>query len=208
MQMPIICILFCAAFANAQTEPDLEVSYFENNPGVIFEEIGIASLTNVDWQLLIYSDLSVMKVELSEIRTCIEMISKICNNMSKLDPHCSTALKQLSSDFVHFEENEEIIFTNSRRERRGLVNGIGLAAHYLFGTLSSEDADYYNSQIDLARKNENHLMSLIKNQTSIIIDTTVGVLKTSHEDVTNRFDVISRKIETLKNTVDKSSVVI
>lgn len=50
-------------------------------------------------------------------------------------------------------------------------------------------------------------MSLIRNQTSII-DATVGVIKTSHKDVTNRFDVISRQIETLKNTVDKNSVVI
>lgn len=189
-----------------KAEPDLEITKFGNSPGIFFEDIGVASLTNINWLILIHSDLSVLKAELQEIKLCVTAFGKICYNISRLDPHCLTTLEQLKSDLLRVEENEEIMFTSSRRERRGLLNGVGIAANYLFGTLNSNDAEYYDNQINLTKENENNLLALIKNQTSIM-NATVGVIKTTHQDVIARFNVIINKIESLKNTVDKVSTV-
>ncbi|VVD04217.1 unnamed protein product [Leptidea sinapis] len=69
----------------------------------------------------------------------------------------------------------------SRRQKRGLNHGVGYVANSLFGVLDERFANQYQLDIERIKQNQNHLQTLLPNQT-IIVETEYNILK-RHESL-------------------------
>lgn len=66
----------------------------------------------------------------------------------------------------------------SIRRKRGLANFVGEASKFLFGTLDSDDAAYYDEQIRKFSQREETIMQLLKRETHIVQSTLSDINKT------------------------------
>lgn len=76
------------------------------------------------------------------------------------------------------EHKNQLLYKGNKymRHKRAPLDIIGTIANRLFGVLNQEDADNIAAHIDRVKTYENHLMDLLKNQTSII-ESTTNVIK-------------------------------
>lgn len=192
-----------AMILNIEAQP-LTIDKFPYESGILFEKLGNVQLTNMDWKILIYFDLRNLKSELKSFKAYMNEIQNACISITKLDPHCQNVIVQIKNNINQFDENQEKIFRLTPRHKRGLLNGIGKIAKYVFGTLDEDDAEYYNNQILTLENNDNHLLNLIKNQTTIV-DSTVKIIRSTKEETSNQFAILGSKLNSLTNQVDKIS---
>lgn len=102
---------------------------------------------------------------------------------------CKMELKLLDRIFPKLRDQHNVIKqllgrenTNSnKRSKRAWFDIIGKTSKILFGTLDSDDAIYYDNQINKLSRNENHVSSMLQEQ-SHIIKTTI---KNFNETITN-----------------------
>ncbi|VVC99824.1 unnamed protein product [Leptidea sinapis] len=83
------------------------------------------------------------------------------------------------------------------RRRRGLINGVGYVAHSLFGVLDDHFAEQYKLDINLVRHNQNHLIQLWKNQTSII-ESEYNVLKRISSSIDKQHKLFNQYLNQLQ----------
>lgn len=67
--------------------------------------------------------------------------------------------------------NALLSLSHDKREKRGLFNIVGTIQHYLFGTMSADDAGRINEQIDSVYNKTGSVAILINNQTAIMQST-------------------------------------
>ena len=64
--------------------------------------------------------------------------------------------------------NSLLKLSNNTRQKRGLFNVVGNWNHVLFGTMSADDEERINKQIDDVYNNTGHIVVLLNNQTTIM----------------------------------------
>jgi hypothetical protein len=90
----------------------------------------------------------------------------------------------------------------SSRKRRGAFNFIGEVSKILFGTLDSDDADFYNEQIKQFEENSEDMTSLMKQQLSIV-KATLGTFNETISDMEYNNQVIRNGLINLKSYMEK-----
>lgn len=152
----------------------------DSNPGLIFEQKKNIFLSQDEWKLVYYYDLTQFNQETKKIAAITSTMVKLCNEltergMPEVTRHvCSLTINQLNIHKEHMETRENIIKSfeiKSKRYRRAPLNFIGSAANYLFGILDEESAEKYNKEINKLKNDVNHQKYLIKEQTTLIEGT-------------------------------------
>lgn len=202
MNQLLILIISAALPCMHSKEMALQITRFQQDSGIYFEKIGKVQLTNMDWNLLVYFDLATLKTELNSFHQYLDEIQTICTKVSKLDSHCQNIISFFRGELNICAQKQERIFRQNPRSKRGLIDGIGVAAKYLFGTLNADDAVYYDKQISILKQNDGHLLNLIKNQT-LIVDSTVKIFKSTHKEINEQFKTLVTRILTLTNEINK-----
>lgn len=82
------------------------------------------------------------------------------------------------------------------RECRGLINGLGYVANYLFGVLDERFAEKYTKDIELIKRNQNHFAKLWKNQTSVVV-SEYNILKRTKKIIHKQHKTINQHLDTL-----------
>lgn len=93
---------------------------------------------------------------------------------------------------------------SGKRYKRGAIDLVGNIAHSLFGVLDSKYAQDMANTIAQVKENEAHLISLLRNQTSII-DSTMNILKSDQLQVKKKFDQIDLQISQIYNKIHNVS---
>ncbi|XP_063911941.1 uncharacterized protein LOC135128792 [Zophobas morio] len=144
---------------------------FAFQPGVYFEAREDALITNDNWQLIVYSNIShlVRDQHLSSNWHSLSAIAcseikdnnsfSICQNYENIISPTILRLKEKIRNLLDtLGENN---LSSSNRLKRGLANFVGQASKFLFGTLDEEDANYYNEQIrKFSEREETHYLPL------------------------------------------------
>lgn len=174
---------------------------FGNQLGIHFEGIGSAAISSSDWQMLIYYDLKEFWVESEMFAEGIRALSSLCNDMQE-----KSTCKNLVKYFEHTknELNMSSTLLSGRRYKRGAIDLVGNIAHSLFGVLDSKYAQDMANTIAQVKENEAHLISLLRNQTSII-DSTMNILKSDQLQVKKKFDQIDLQISQIYNKIHNVS---
>jgi hypothetical protein len=88
------------------------------------------------------------------------------------------------------------------RRSRGIFNFIGEVNKVLFGTLDSDDADYYNDQIRQFEENREDITDLMKQQLSII-KASLGTFNETIFDMEYNNGLIQKGLTELKTYMEK-----
>lgn len=101
--------------------------------------------------------------------------------------------------------------TNTKRRKRGLINGIGSAITWLFGNPNADDATFYSDSINSLVANQKQTHTLMQQQVSIISETITNFNKSLYRmnenvDILNKnlkqFNKISNDIKDLATKLD------
>lgn len=192
-----LCFLIIGAFGNQVSirEP-ITVTKFVNQPGIYFENLGRAGVILTDWHILLKIDMSKFQYELKMLSDSVTNLSKFCTNKS----HCSEFVSRLSSNIDDIKRVKVLMKSNGEhRIKRNAPLGIGgWMAHEVFGVMDEDNAEEIEQHFKNVERNENHLLELIKNQTSVA-DLTAELIKTTHEEINQNYDKIGKIINDISN---------
>ncbi|KAI5631956.1 baculovirus F protein domain-containing protein [Phthorimaea operculella] len=108
---------------------------------------------------------------------------------------------QLEHELTEMQQYNHVLRNPNKRHKRGLVNGVGNLASYLFGVLDDKFAEQYKQDIEQISQNENHLQNLIKNQT-LIIESEYNVIRRNEEIMNKQFIHMNRQMKGLYQEVN------
>lgn len=84
--------------------------------------------------------------------------------------------------------------TSRNRKRRGIFNSIGFGLKTLFGTMDSDDAEYYNEKISTIDSNQGRVYQLEKDQLTLVRRTLADVKHTLKDINTNQDTIIHSQV--------------
>jgi hypothetical protein len=187
--LTIMCGMISGSRASSTTAA--QITAFEPERPVYYDTMGKLQLIHDEWTLLMYYNLSSYWQTVDRVENYLDGIKDLCQ---KTDPrYCQTTMQQLYHEMDLLNYYNSLLLTPhkhlSARKKRGLIDGVGYVANSLFGILDQRFADKYQKDIKAVKNNENYLLELIQNQTSIVeLENTV--LKKSEENIKRQFNVI------------------
>ncbi|XP_076545644.1 uncharacterized protein LOC143305513 [Osmia lignaria lignaria] len=148
-----------------------------------FEKLHNIHLIAADWRVTLSIDISKLKtqfpLEYSELNgvygKCLSLTTATACAATLRLPHvygkADQALSlqdQLNEIITEFQTPESYDGPKTIRRRSAPFGFIGSISHTLFGILTTEDAEYYNSEIDKLYHNQNELAHIMENQAHIV----------------------------------------
>lgn len=124
----------------------------------------------------------VHKVDLNGIRANLEHIERLASNLSATDHLMDTF------DFKLKRAYSELKNLSPKRQRRGLINGLGKLVKFIAGNPDQDDLELINSNLAALGKTENHLV--LNQNTQVKIN--LGI-----QNKVNKVSDTVRKIQTL-----------
>lgn len=181
----------------------INITPFEFQPGVYFESYGTAYLSNTKWNIIAYYDLKNYMNDLNSIRKSIKSLKNICGGLVSKHNECIENIKQLEQHFEEINEKNQIINGNEKnRQRRATLNFVGNILGDVFGVLDSNFAEEYSKDLGKINTNEEHLLLLMKNHTSVA-ETTLNIVKNNENTITIQTDRINRMITDIQQLTNE-----
>lgn len=182
------------------------IQLLENKPGLYFAKRFQFALTSEHWTIAIDTDLKEIEHKLEQIKSIWEETS-ILRNASDLNiwagPYFLKAWNAITRTTARARQLYEIVGVGvaPTRAKRGLFDSIGFGLKALFGTMDSDDAEYYNEKISSIDSNQHRIYQLEKDQLTVVKHTLTAINHTMR-DFKNNQDVILQAEEYLKNLQD------
>lgn len=154
--------------------PQYEEQSFPDLPNIYFDYMREARIYHQHWKVIVYFDVRDLYQTATHIDSLLLWASTGKDKNSKMiwESHNlryalwkTYAQNVVASTGLSLEDSPLNV---SPREKRGLFNFVGTIAKSLFGTMSADDADYYNTAIDSVITTNNKLARLVKNETHIL----------------------------------------
>lgn len=199
MLLTVLLLIFSAVGTNGNAIPSgvftssVHITSLGSDRPIYYDTIGKVQLIHNEWRLLMYYNLSTYWSGLEKFEKYLQDILNFCKS---LEPkYCETTIRQLSHEMELLHHYNNILLAPhkhlSGRNKRGLIDGVGYVANSLFGILDQRFAEQYQNDIQNIQKNENYLLELARNQTSIVeIENTI--LKKNEQNMNNQFTLINR----------------
>ena len=180
------------------------IQRFGSKLGIHFEGIGSAAISTTEWNLLVYYDLSSYWSETETLVNGTRSLHSLCK-MIKLNSACLTIIH-------HFEQLENELQLDNQllyrgRNKRGALDIVGNIGHSLFGLLDSEYAKEMSNTILQVKENESFLLTLLKNQTSVV-DSTINVIQRNQKEAKSRFELLDSEIKIVSEGIQDINVMI
>lgn len=134
---------------------------------------------------------------MDELSKNLDNLYTNCKEHLIIIDNCEPTLNVLRDRIVRLKYNNEFLINPVHRERRAAFNIIGNILYECFGILDSRFEEMYARDITQVTKNEEHIMQLMKNQTSVI-DATVNILKKTNAELSTQSQQINEMSEMVK----------
>lgn len=192
--MCIIMLLLVPAFAKSSCN----ITKFDNNPGVYFEDVGKTSMIISDWNLVLYYDLRTYWSEYHEFGHAVNKMNGLCQK-AKSGEICRAIVHQLQSQLSGINEMNDAMFNQSGKSRgkRALLGFVGNIANALFGVLDDRYADEMAQTIESLHQDDRLLKELLRNQTTVV-DATIGLIKKNDLEIRDQFRGMATMIGSLQ----------
>lgn len=140
-------------------------------------------MTGATWNVVSFVDLTYFHDEFETIKNSIYKFREICfdskyneRRQISIGSECKSVIIQLEKRIVNVDDRNNIIFHNYHRVRRAAFNIVGYVASELFGVLDSRFATDYANDMKKLMHNDEHLLELLKNHSSVM-ESTMHILK-------------------------------
>jgi hypothetical protein len=124
-----------------QQTQQYNVSSINNNQSIYFDKLSGLHYIRDEWNIVVFYNMSTYWLTLQNINNYV--IHKK-NSCPADNTQCQSVILQLDHELDEIN-NYNQLFTNyhTKRQKRGLVNGVGYIANSLFGVLDQRFADQY-----------------------------------------------------------------
>lgn len=183
-----------------------KIQFLDSKPGLYFAKRFQFALTSEHWTIAIDTDLKEIEQKLDRIKLIWEETSILRNSSDTTiwaGPYFLKAWNAIIRTTARARQLYEIVGAEvvSPRSRRGIFNSIGFGLKTLFGTMDSDDAEYYNEKISTIDSNQHRIYQLEKDQLTVVKHTVTAINHTMR-DFKNNQDIILQAEEYLKNLQD------
>lgn len=159
-------------------------------------KLGTAKIAKETHKLIHYYDLRPIVTEFDKLRKHEQTLTQNFIDTSKTYPNeLATHLKILR--FLENEINTKLtaIIPNSyKREKRGLINGLGSIFKSITGNLDSTDAERYDKLIEELQNNENKLETSVKTQNSLSI-SLIDKFNSTIKQISHNENILEEKFK-------------
>lgn len=186
----------------------MTIEKISNNPGIL--PIKLGSMQNVVdyWTLIQKFDLTTLKNEFYILKDSYIRINKSMQ-LSKFGKQYSYEMSNYKNIIENMISVTEIKFDQvtsvdtTKRQKRGLVNGLGNIIKAVTGNLDSEDAERYDKAIEQLINNQKEIKTIVKDQISLAQSAIIKFNETIAKISTNQKVLQSRimQIEQAMNEV-------
>lgn len=160
-----------------------QITPINNTVGVYYHDETRIVISNDRWTLLVHKNLSSLEEAFNNNNKILESINRILSAdnretkefVDKVKTYI-TLLNQISSSLK--EKFEEISF-NTRRFKRGLLDGVGSIFKSITGNLDADDGQFFTDSINKLNNDQHQMENLLKNQISV----TTQVIKTFNDTI-------------------------
>ena len=176
-----------------------------NTVGLYYHQEEYLKVSNDKWTLLVYKDMLNLKQNLDHndniLKSLINSVSFSTEPRGKLfysnvQTHISL-LNQLSESL---QLKYEDLFADTKRYKRGILNGVGTIWKSITGNLDASDGEFYTECINKLLNDDHQLENLMKNQISV----TTSVIK-NFNDTIQKFrideETFNRDIKIIENAI-------
>lgn len=177
-----------------------------NKPGFLLEEVATAFIHHNEWTFINVFNLTELEEEINVIEDYYDNLEsqlKAGPTFPFVYQHVGRRKSLVLDARKLLNDIYKLIGLPNARPKRGVFDFVGQISKTLFGTLSSEDADYYNKEIDKLYQTNEQFSNLISNQTTIIkslVYDNVGLRDTISQigkKQAKDFQIITNEIQAL-----------
>lgn len=183
-------------------KPEEPISFtpFKTQPGIFFENMGRASIMSSEWKLIVYFNMRNYWNEFDNLQPALKNLRFLCNASTDQKKHCYPILMGYQRQINELTNNNEIFIYNDKnertsRQRRAPLNIVGNIARAIFGILDDNYASDINTALAHASENDDLLLDLIKNQTSVLESTANIISQDEH--------IFKDHLETIQNQISE-----
>ncbi|KAG7297354.1 hypothetical protein JYU34_019327 [Plutella xylostella] len=148
-----------------------KMTSFENQRNMYYDDMGTLSTVHDTWTVVAYYNMSSYWSGIKSIHKYVQYIENICNRFDHQNV-CEAITTEFKQQLQDIEHNNFILqgvsSTPRIRTKRGYFDGVGRVANSLFGVLDDRFAQQYQQDIEHVKVNEQHLLTMLKNHTSIL----------------------------------------
>lgn len=201
--LPIITALLAICTTISHQAPlnnkPYEITQFNSAPGLYFEKTHDVYMTHSSWNVLSYLNLDNLKNEFETFRMNLTTAKEFCWRKALPNGGCKHIVSHLSRRLDTLESRNTLIF-NEHRPRRSVptLHFIGDIFGDLFGTLGSKFEAKYGNDLSSLVKNDEHLLLLLKNHTSIL-ESTLNLVKHDELNLQKQIEHVNTLADTFKN---------
>lgn len=205
LTLPVLITMMACLFTKSMANnTSIITTPFIHRPGIFFEQHENAYISNNNWNIVAYYDLQHFVAEYDSIRLSIKRIKDVCEKHQVDEHSCMNTVNQLNTHLSKIKEKNQLIL-GPQREKRAALDIIGNIASDLFGVLDSRFATEYAQDISKVKNNEEHLLMLLKNQTSIT-EATVNIIKKDDAAIANQFNRINNMTKEIQQLSNKEEI--
>lgn len=188
----VTVLLTCLIIPFSRGSP-INITKFGAQPGIHFDNLGISKLISNEWNIIVYYNLQPYWSEFESLRNGTKVLEHLCNQIRQKSS-CMPLLDQFRHLVLELNQDNELLTSKhtGSRSRRGAINLVGNIANSLFGVLDSQYAEDMSKNIAQIKTNEDYMMKMLKNQTSII-DSTINIMKKDQELIKQKFEQLDNQ---------------
>jgi hypothetical protein len=180
-----------------QQTPGFNISVLNNDQNIYFDKISDLHYIRDEWNLVIYYNMSTYWQAMQNIQKYVIHIQENSSNNKYNNTSYESLMLQLDKELDEIDHYNKLLMSQySRRQKRGLIDGVGYIANSLFGVLDERFAEQYQKDIEHIKQNEQHLQKLLHNQT-IIMEAEYNILKRHEEVMQKQFSFIEKHLDSL-----------
>lgn len=162
----------------ALAHQNFKIKSIENSAGILFQNLGKAEVSNQEYNLLSFYNLTHINKQLSVLNNYYIKSLNICTyaRSEHYTFNCKNQLKYIDTKILAIRQayrtvSHQLKTNSSLRKRRGIFDGIGNGLKYLFGVPDASDADFYTDSINSLISNQKQTETLMQQQVTIISQT-------------------------------------
>lgn len=175
------------------------ITRFKSAPGFYFEKSSDVFMTNTDWNVVVNLNLVKLDNEFSTIKQNLQSAGEFCFRKALINSGCRNVVSRLKMKLDYINTKNSLLLVE-KRTRRSIptLHYIGDIFGDLFGTLGSKFEDTYKNDLLLINKNQDHLLALLKNHTSLI-DSTLNFIKHGESERKKHVDSFTEFANSISN---------
>lgn len=198
-----LALLFLTMMISPSTQRDVprsKITTLNNSRAFHFDKISELQYIRDEWKLVVYYNLTGYWQAITDMEVYIRHLKGMT---LKSTMQYKGITDQLTHELTEIEHYNRLLQVPSiKRQKRGLVNGVGNVASYLFGVLDDNFAMQYAKDIEKITYNENHLKQLIKNQTSVI-EAEYNIIQRNEQIMNKQFSQINSHLQTISSEINE-----